>query len=48
MKLKGLQNCGQTIDSMLYGADTGATTQEQEARLGVNDTRMLIWMCEVT
>ena len=31
-----------------YGAETWATTREQEARLEVNETRMLRWMYEVT
>ena len=33
---------------MLYGAETWATTRGQEARLEVNETRMLRWMCGVT
>ena len=33
---------------LLYGAETWATTGRQEARLEVNEMRMLIWMCGVT
>ena len=33
---------------MLYGAETWATTRGQEARLEVNELRMLRWMCGVT
>ena len=33
---------------MLYGAETWATTRGQEARLEVNEMRMLRWMCGVT
>ena len=32
----------------LYGAETWATTREQEARLEVNETRVLRWMCGMT
>ena len=34
--------------ALLHGAETWATTRRQEARLEVNETRMLRWMCEVT
>ena len=33
---------------MLYGAETWATTRGQEARLEVNEMRMLRWMCGLT
>ena len=33
---------------LLYGAETKATTRGQEARLEVNEMRMLRWMCGVT
>ena len=33
---------------MLYGADTWATTKGQEARLELNEMRLLRWMCGVT
>ena len=35
-------------DQLLYGAETWATTRGQEARLEVNEMRMLRWMCGVT
>ena len=31
--------------ALLYGAETWATTRAQEARLEVNEMRMLRWMC---
>ena len=34
--------------ALLYGAETWATTRGQEARLEVNEMRMLRWMCGVT
>ena len=34
--------------ALLYGAETWATTRGQEARLEVNEMRMLKWMCGVT
>ena len=34
--------------ALLYGAETGATTRGQEARLEVNETRMQICICGVT
>ena len=34
--------------ALLYGEDTWATTRGQEARLEVNEMRMLRWMCGVT
>ena len=48
MKLKG--NFYKTVvrPAMLYGAETRPTTRGQEARLEVNEMRMLIWMCGVT
>ena len=33
---------------ILYDAETWATTGGQEARLEVNEMRMLRWMCGVT
>ena len=33
--------------ALLYGAETWATTKGQEARLEVNEMRMLRWMCGV-
>ena len=48
MKLKG--NVYRTVvrPALLYGAETWATTRGQEARLEVNEMRMLRWMCGVT
>ena len=48
MKLKG--NVYKTVvrPALLYGAETWATTRVQEARLEVNEMRMLRWMCGVT
>ena len=34
--------------ALLYGANTWATTRGQEARLEVNEMRMLRWICGVT
>ena len=34
--------------ALLYGAETWATMRGQEARLEVNEMRMLRWMCGVT
>ena len=34
--------------AILYGAETWATTRGHEARLDVNEMRMLRWMCGVT
>ena len=34
--------------SLLYGAETWSTTRGQEARLEVNEMRMLRWMCGMT
>ena len=34
--------------ALLYGAETWARMRGQEARLEVNETRMLRWMCGVT
>ena len=34
--------------ALLYGAETWATTSAQEARLAINEMRMLRWMCGVT
>ena len=48
MKQKG--NVYKTVvrPALLYGAETWATTRGQEARLEVNEMRMLRWMCRVT
>ena len=34
--------------ALLYGSETWATTKGQEARLEINEMRMLRWMCGVT
>ena len=34
--------------ALLYGSEIWATTSGQEARLDVNEMRMLIWMCGMT
>ena len=47
-KLKGKVYETVVRPAMLYGAETWATTRGQEARLGVNESRMLRWMCGVT
>ena len=48
VKLKG--NVYKTVvrPAMLYGAETWATTRGQEARIYVNEMRMLRWMRGVT
>ena len=48
MKLKGKVYKTVVGPVLLYGAETWATTRGQEARLEVNETRMLGWMCGVT
>ena len=48
MKLKGNVNKTVVRPALLYGAETWATTRGQEARLEVNEMRMLRWMCRVT
>ena len=48
MKLKGKVYKTVVRPSMLYGAETRATPSGQEARLEVNETRILICMCGVT
>ena len=48
MKLKGKVYKTVVRPALLYGADTWATTRGQEARLEVNEMRMLRWMCGVT
>ena len=48
VKLKG-KVCKTVVrPALLYGAETWATTRGQEARLEVNEMRMLRWMCGVT
>ena len=48
MKLKGKVYKTVVRPALLYGADTWATTRGQEARLEVNEMRMLRWMSGVT
>ena len=48
MKLRGKVYTTVFRPALLYGTDTWATTRGQEARLGINEMRMLIWMCRVT
>ena len=48
MKLKGKVYKTVVRPALLYGAKTWATTRGQEARLELNDVRMLRWMCGVT
>ena len=48
MKLKGTVYKTVVRPVILYGAETWATTKGQEARLEVNEVRMLRWMCCVT
>ena len=48
MKLKGKIYKTVVRPALLYGAETWATTRGQEARLEVNEMRMLRWMCGVT
>ena len=48
MKLKGTVYKTVVRPALLYGAETLATTRGQEARLEVNEMRMLRWMCGVT
>ena len=48
MKLKGKVYKTVVRPALLYGAGTWATTRGQEARLEVNEMRMLRWMCGVT
>ena len=45
MKLKGKVFKTVVRPALLYGAETWATTRGQEARLEVNEMRMLRWMC---
>ena len=47
MKLKGKVYNSVVRPTLLYDADTCAITRGQEARLEVNEIRMLIWMCGV-
>ena len=48
VKVKGKVSKTVVRPDMLYGAETWATTRGQEARLEVNETRMMRWMCGVT
>ena len=48
VKLKGKVYKTVVRPALLYGAETWATTRGQEARLEVNEARMLTWMCGVT
>ena len=48
MKLKGKVYKTVLRPALLYGAETWATPRGQEARLGVNEMRMLRCMCGVT
>ena len=48
VKLKGKVYKTEVRPALLYGAETWATTRGQEARLEVNEMRMLRWMCGET
>ena len=48
MKLEGKVYKTVVRPALLYGAETWVTTRGQEARLEVNEMRMLRWMCGVT
>ena len=48
VKLKGKVYTTVLGSALLYGAETWATTRGQEARLEINEMRMLRWMCGVT
>ena len=48
VKLRGKVYKTVVRPALLYGAETWATTRGQEARLEVNEMRMLRWMCGVT
>ena len=48
MKLKGTVYKIVVRPALLYSAETWATKRGQEARLEVNEMRMLRWMCGVT
>ena len=48
VKLKGKVYKTVVRPALLYGAETWATTRGQEARLEVNEMRMLRWRCGVT
>ena len=48
MKLTGKVYKTVVRSTWLYGAETWATTTRQEARLEVNEMRMLRWVCGVT
>ena len=48
VKLKGKIYKTVVRPALLYGTETWATTRGQEARLEVNEMRMLRWMCGVT
>ena len=45
VKLKGKVDKTVVRPALLYGAETWATARGQKARLEVNETRMLRWMC---
>ena len=48
VKLKGTVYKTVVRPALLYGAETWATTRGQEARIEVNEMRMLRWVCGVT
>ena len=48
MKLKGNVYTPVLRPALLYGAETWATMRAQEARLAINEMRMLRYMCGVT
>ena len=48
VKLRGKVYRTVVRPAMLYGAETWARTKRQESRIGVNEMRMLRWICGVT